>query len=140
MRRKTPARSWAAYPEWALSPRQQAAVAHFNQKLAAGSVYRVVAVDCLLCGAAAAEILFTNDRYGIRQPTVMCRECGLVYSSPRMTAESTEAFYASDTYRLLYDDKPLDDVFIERCRLADLYHPQDFDASRYRPFMYIDFL
>jgi len=48
--------------------------------------------------------LFTNERHGLDQQTVLCKKCGLIFSNPRMSENSTEFFYASDLYRNIYNE------------------------------------
>ncbi len=60
---------------------------------------------------AAFDRLAEHDRYGIDSQTVVCRTCGLIQTNPRMTAEDYRAFYASDTYRLLYDGEDYEDHY-----------------------------
>jgi len=57
---------------------------------------------CQICGSDRKKVLFTNDRYGINQKTVMCKQCALVYSDPRLTGESLNFFYQSNLYRTIY--------------------------------------
>lgn len=58
--------------------------------------------DCSNCHQDDCQEVFTRDRYGIPWTTVTCNRCGMMYSNPRMTAESTQTFYASDEYRQIY--------------------------------------
>ncbi len=48
------------------------------------------------------EILETRARYGLQVNTVICKVCGLVFISPRMTLKEYEEFYSSPAYRKLY--------------------------------------
>ena len=61
------------------------------------------AVTCDLCGGAESEVLHANPGFEVQTTrgslvmdvvNVVCRQCGLVYVSPRMDAEETAAFYA----------------------------------------------
>lgn len=47
------------------------------------------------CGATedCFDVLAEKDRYGLPVRTVVCRECGLVMTNPRMTQESYDYFY-----------------------------------------------
>ena len=59
------------------------------------------AVDrCNLCGATRFVTLTHRDRYGYPARAVACAACGLVFLSPRMTAEAYADFYVR-TYRPL---------------------------------------
>lgn len=58
-------------------------------------------VTCDLCGAADRKIVWTKGRFGMALTTVVCRRCGLVFTSPRMTEEEMREFYEKE-YRLAY--------------------------------------
>ena len=84
-----------------LSPDQNAAILEFNAKIGKGEVcFEFVAC---LCGSRKFIYLAGYDRYGMSQSTVMCKDCGLVQSNPRMTSDEYARFYSSDTYRRCYD-------------------------------------
>jgi 2-polyprenyl-3-methyl-5-hydroxy-6-metoxy-1,4-benzoquinol methylase len=55
---------------------------------------------CNLCGAAQFIILTHRDRYGYPARAHACRQCGLVFLNPRMTAEAYGRFY-NGVYRPL---------------------------------------
>lgn len=57
-------------------------------------------VDCF-CGEQEGIVIAEVDRYALPVRTVLCTRCGLMRTTPRMTAEATAAFYAND-YRALY--------------------------------------
>ncbi len=65
-------------------------------------LYRLESVPCCVCGGTDFETLAEKDRYGLYLSVVICRECGLIQSNPRMTQESYASFYNKE-YRLLYD-------------------------------------
>ncbi len=48
---------------------------------------------CNLCGASTFIVLTHRDRYGYAAEAHACRQCGLVFLNPRMTAESYGRFY-----------------------------------------------
>lgn len=63
--------------------------------------YRVSGTTCCICDSSATESLAEKDRYGLPYSVVICVQCGLVFSSPRMDQESYAAFYDCE-YRPLY--------------------------------------
>lgn len=63
-------------------------------------------IPCPICDSKASETLAEKDRYGLYFPVVICRDCGMVYSNPRMTAASYAAFYDCE-YRQLYHGKDI---------------------------------
>jgi SAM-dependent methyltransferase len=69
-------------------------------------VYTLEEVSCY-CGESNGHEIALRDRYGFEVRTLLCMRCGLFRTSPRMTAESTQAFYLDD-YRALYTDGRMD--------------------------------
>jgi hypothetical protein len=55
--------------------------------------------DCNFCGSKRFTPFAKRDRYGLAVKTVRCRECGLVFINPRMTADGYRRFYAEGHYR-----------------------------------------
>ena len=53
------------------------------------------------CGADHDVVIAERDRYGLPVRTVICSDCGLMRTTPRLTAEATARFYDED-YRDLY--------------------------------------
>ena len=62
-------------------------------------VYKTEEVPCF-CGASEYIQISTLDRYKLPHRMVLCSECALIRTNPRMTAESYEKFY-NDEYRLI---------------------------------------
>jgi len=88
-----------------------ASIEQVKQKLACGA-YHTEAVSCF-CGSADAVVLREKDRYGFDHRMLVCRHCGLIYASPRMTEESYREFYRNE-YRPIYDfDVDQDENFAE---------------------------
>lgn len=56
-------------------------------------------VPCNLCGSGEARIVALRDRNGLRVRSVMCTTCGLIYLSPRMTADWYGRYYAVEYRR-----------------------------------------
>ncbi len=74
----------------------------FNVKVNAGT-YKKQAVNCF-CGSNNYIQITTKDRYGIDYSLCLCKDCGILYSNPRMTEESFKLFYEND-YRNIYSDR-----------------------------------
>jgi SAM-dependent methyltransferase len=64
-------------------------------------IYTFEQVRCCICNSDNFEHLADKDRYGLYVPTVICKDCGLVQTNPRMTQKSYEEFYDNE-YRKLY--------------------------------------
>jgi len=88
------------YPINQLNNRQELEVKKFNQN----KKIHLEKINCIICNSANYKVLYTNDRYGIHQQTVLCDTCGLVYSNPRMSEESLNYFYSSNLYREVYEN------------------------------------
>lgn len=69
-------------------------------KVASGQ-YPFEVVGCLHCGALDGELIAERDRYGLAFNVKLCKQCGLAYTSPRMTGDAYGRFY-DDEYRPLY--------------------------------------
>lgn len=87
-------------PEIKLNSVQISAKKAIEEKIEKG-IYLFEQVNCALCGSSNAEILAEKDRYGLKCNTKICKDCGFVYSSPRMTENSYAEFYDAE-YRRLY--------------------------------------
>ena len=87
------------YPTKVLSDLHEIEVKKFNQN----KKIRLETINCINCNSSNYKELYTNDRFGINQQTVMCNTCALVYSNPRMSEESLLYFYSSNLYRQLYE-------------------------------------
>ena len=88
------------YPVLKLSKRQTEYVKEFNNN----PKIKFEKISCYNCSSINQKILFRNDRYGFNQKTVLCKNCGLIYSNPRMTEDTTDFFYKSDLYRNVYEE------------------------------------
>ena len=60
-----------------------------------------IVAHCPLCGASSSAPFDQREFRGQLVTNVICRRCGLVYQSPRMTEAESQAFYEAE-YRLLY--------------------------------------
>lgn len=77
------------------------AIGRVVTKLADGT-YQTEPVRCF-CGADFNDaVLATHDRYFIPHRNVLCRECGLIRATPRMTPAAYYQFYRNE-YRPIYD-------------------------------------
>lgn len=66
--------------------------------------YGLEFVRCAVCEARAGRSLAEKDRYGLSFRVVICSQCGLIYTNPRMSQAAYTAFY-DDEYRPLYHGK-----------------------------------
>ena len=68
------------------------------------SIYSFESVPCCICGGNNFEVLSEKDKYGLYVPVVICKDCGLIQTNPRMKQESYNQFYDIE-YRKLYVGK-----------------------------------
>lgn len=68
-------------------------------------VYKFENVACCICDKSDFEPLSAKDRYGIYNPVVICKNCGLIQNNPRMNQESYNNFY-NEEFRKLYFSEP----------------------------------
>ena len=85
-----------------------------NEKVEKG-IYGFETVPCASCGSSNGELISERDRYGLFFSVQLCKGCGMVYTSPRMTDASYGAFYDNE-YRPLYvgSERASDDFFAEQ--------------------------
>jgi 2-polyprenyl-3-methyl-5-hydroxy-6-metoxy-1,4-benzoquinol methylase len=62
--------------------------------------YKFTETECTICNSGEYQLLAQEDRDSIRHPVVICGECGLIFTNPRLTEKSYADFYEEE-YRLL---------------------------------------
>src|SRR3989338_10185750 len=85
--------------------------------------YLLERVRCAICKSTSFAALSEKERRGIPATIVICRECGLVQTNPRMNQEAYNHFY-NEEYRLLQADaNSRDEIFfnIEQKRGQRIY-------------------
>jgi len=55
--------------------------------------YEFEHVPCCVCNKTEFELLSNKDRYGLYMPVMICKECGLIQTNPRMNQASYNEFY-----------------------------------------------
>ncbi|MBR6160003.1 MAG: class I SAM-dependent methyltransferase [Lachnospiraceae bacterium] len=96
-----------------LSDIQRKYIDIFRKKCESGE-YKFRERECE-CGNGDLEIISQKDRYGLPVTTVICRNCGLIMTSPCLDDASNNAFYDNE-YHYIYraEDKPSDKNFLNR--------------------------
>ena len=87
--------------EWELNPIQLQYRDQLLEKINKG-VYKLEKVKKCLCGSNSFEKLSEKDRYGLPFGTVICKNCGLILTTPRLSKESLPKFYESEYHFLLF--------------------------------------
>lgn len=87
-------------PVYGLNHLQSIVIKRIKSKIKQ-EIYQFEYVPCCICNNSEFQNLSNKDRYGIYNPVVICKNCGLIQNNPRMKSESYKDFYESD-YRKLY--------------------------------------
>ena len=87
-------------PYYKLNNIQFSAKSEVEAKIENGT-YSFENISCPICKSISKEVIAEKDRYGLECTTVICKDCGAVYTNPRMTQESYNEFYDKE-YRKLY--------------------------------------
>ena len=100
-------------PAFNLSDIQRDYIHRFNEKCEKGE-YSFRERKCE-CEKGDFEVIAQKDRYGIPLDTVICRNCGLILTSPCLDDESNNSFYDGE-YHYIYraETTPSDERFEER--------------------------
>jgi len=100
-------------PAAQLSQDQQEALEKFRSKLSQGK-YVFESVPCI-CGNEDGKLIAERDRYALLVRTYLCKSCGILWTTPRMTDDSLTKFYEID-YRPIYvgHEKATDNFFSEQ--------------------------
>ncbi len=101
-----------------LTELQKEHVGIFMEKCRSGE-YRFRDRECE-CGNGNFEVIAKKDRYGISMDTVICKNCGLIMTSPCLDDKSNNEFYDRD-YPLIYRavEKPSEEHFLEARKTGD---------------------
>ena len=96
-------------------------------------------ISCPSCDTKKYFHLYNNDRYGLKHSTVLCLNCSLIYTNPRMTSLSLEEFYLSGLYRNIYTNISKEEEF--DLKYANFkYQFSKPDYKIYHEFLSHDFL
>lgn len=74
----------------------------FEDKIKSGE-YEFEKVNCQICNSSIFHELSEKDRYGLKMSVVICKECGLIQTNPRMNETSYSEFYKNE-YRKIYEN------------------------------------
>lgn len=78
-------------------------------------------IPCLCGWCDSFDLIASVDRYGLTQETVVCRNCGLIQSNPRMTEKEYKEFYESDVYRLICSPSDIEEYIKNKYNDPDSY-------------------
>lgn len=97
-------RNWRAW-----SDLQTRAIQRFNNEIANGSI-ALEEVDVCPCGSDQFLPISRVDRFSIYSPTKLCMKCGLILTSPRISASSIGEYYEEHYPHLLSSEKSADEL------------------------------
>jgi 2-polyprenyl-3-methyl-5-hydroxy-6-metoxy-1,4-benzoquinol methylase len=69
---------------------------------------------CDLCGSPAYQVFARKGRHGSKLTTVICQECGLVYTNPRLTEKENADFYHQNYWGVYKNKTTPDEKFFLR--------------------------
>lgn len=77
--------------------------------------YQTEKVACAVCGGESFEPFSEKDRFGLQVAVVICRDCGLIQTNPRLTKESFNEFYKTEHTKLIFgQEKPTKELFLDQ--------------------------
>ncbi|MBU0635276.1 MAG: class I SAM-dependent methyltransferase [Candidatus Omnitrophica bacterium] len=77
--------------------------------------YKTERVNCIICGEGDFEQLSEKDRFGLVASVVICRECGLIQTNPRLSQESYNEFYNDEFTKLIFGrERTTQDLFFDQ--------------------------
>ncbi len=84
-----------------------------------------------LCGSKKNQTVFEYDRYGLFSPTVICNDCGLLFTNPRPNLEYLNKFYSQGMYRAFYESVKYSSQPIKKLSLSELSESfsEDYESS-----------
>jgi SAM-dependent methyltransferase len=75
-------------------------------------------ITCACCGTSSCIEAFSGDRYKFGLRTVVCRNCGLIFTNPRPDEEWFEDFYRHH-YREFYENVSIpDEAYLSRAWIS----------------------
>lgn len=84
-----------------LNPNAQAKRDEFKQKIENGEI-KTETVDVCQCGSHDLEQIAAMDRFGLPFGAYICKDCGLLVTSPRMTSDALPYYYDNYYHTLNY--------------------------------------
>ena len=126
------------YPTLNLTEKQRVEVDNFNNN----KKIHLEFLNCINCNSVKFKKLYSNDRHGINQQTVLCVNCGLVYSNPRMSEETLKYFYSSNLYREIYEtSSDFEHNFNKRkTEINKMNQTPNLNFTKYYPKLFFDFI
>jgi 2-polyprenyl-3-methyl-5-hydroxy-6-metoxy-1,4-benzoquinol methylase len=73
---------------------QEEEIAEYNRRIQNGIYKPSIILKCVICESSDGYIIAEKDRYGISMDTVVCSNCGLIFTKDKLDANSTNRFYA----------------------------------------------
>lgn len=97
-----------------LNPLQEKIKSQIESKIKSGH-YKMESVTCAVCGRDNFEPLSEKDRFGLPVSVVICRDCGLIQTNPRLTEESFKIFYKTEHTKLIFgQEKATKELFLDQ--------------------------
>ncbi len=90
-------------------------------------IYKEEPLTCI-CGNDNYEVIAKEDRYGIPIQTVICKNCGMIYSNPYYDNDTLTDFYTNH-YRALYQTKEYSDKQFESRKQSGIYYVNQLEKK-----------
>lgn len=77
-----------------------------------GKSIKLAERNSCLCGSSSVEIISKIDRFGLPFNSYICKNCGLIFTSPYIHEDSLAEYYSKYYHSLTFGDvKPVDSLF-----------------------------
>lgn len=89
-----------------------------RKKIESGE-YKIVFTACPLCESKESIHLASKERHSLPVKVVVCKDCGLVYNSERLSPEALNDFYEHHCYSLDRGDFPFNEYLLNQAGKGD---------------------
>lgn len=76
-------------------------------------------INCNCCGSRHTKTIFTKDRYSMGINTVICQNCGLVFTNPVLTDKELNDFYAFHYRNYYVSTEYPDEAYLQMRQLQE---------------------
>jgi len=76
-------------------------------------------IDCNCCGSRHTKTIFTKDRYSMGINTVICQNCGLVFTNPVLTDKELDDFYGFHYRNYYVSTEYPDEAYLKMRKLQE---------------------
>ena len=125
------------FPVNSIDKKRKIIINKFNQEFLYNND-SLIHIHCICCGSNKNTIIFTNEKYGINQKTVICEKCSFIFLDPRMCKKTLDYFYSSGVARDIYA------IQMEKYKLkwekSKSFKRKKFNLKKYDTFDFINYI